>query len=306
MHYDDATGKLHVGKNTQTGAIPHDGLQYRRGTPETDGTITWDAVFQTVIATGNNVGDFCLVTDTDGKAWFGYGDNYADSATKGNAKCIKNSATDGTWSTAAGFPATIRAGVSEDAFAVLAPLAAGAMHATTYEWNTNAVANGYTVATDGTVTSEGAITDQAIESDGVGAAVGRIETAARDGVVHMAYTKAGGDEIRYRRRSAAGSWGTETLLASGKSDIVISSPRISFDGAAGAIIMWSTHDVQYVCRSTDDGLTFGAAATMNTQVTLEETYEHLMPAEYTDDNGALALTYLNANYGLVWALLPAA
>jgi len=41
--YDPTTGLVHVTKNTQTGAIFLDGMQYRRGTPNADGTISWDA-----------------------------------------------------------------------------------------------------------------------------------------------------------------------------------------------------------------------------------------------------------------------
>jgi len=305
LMYDEVNHKLHVVKNIQTGAVFHDGLQYRRGTPNSDGTITWDATWQTVIATGNNVGDYSLAFDTSGNAWVGYADNNSDSPTKGNAKAIKNSATDGTWSTAAGFPATIRAGVADDAFAELSPLSGGAMQATTYEWAIDAVSNSYTVSATGTVVSEGAVTSQSVEANaGIGAKVGRVESVSRNNVVHLAYTRSGGSEIRYVRRSTGGAWGTDVVLATGTSDEVVSSPRIAFDGASNIVVMWSNSSSElWMVKSTDDGVTWGSPIRFQNGIYLEPTYAHLMPAEYADENGLLQIIYLTNTYQLRHGLL---
>ena len=50
---------VHIAKNIQSDAAPlfHNGATYRRGTPNSDGTITWDADWQTIIAAGTFVGD---------------------------------------------------------------------------------------------------------------------------------------------------------------------------------------------------------------------------------------------------------
>lgn len=313
LSYDRNTGKLHVCKNTQTdlGVLFHDGMEYRRGTPASDGTITWDAAWQTVIATGNNVGDHCMVIDSTGQPWIGYCDNSSGSPTLGNAKCVKNSATDGTWTTASGFPATVKAGVADDAFVILTPLASGAMHGTVYEWATDAAAKGYTISSAGSVTSEGDITSQSVEADaGSAAKVGRIESASRDtsGIVHIVYTRSGGADIRYRKRSAAGSYGTEIILASGKSDAIISSPRLSFHGSQDIIVTWTTSATTeatiWMCRSFNDGTSFSVPVAIG-RFAIETSYEHMMAAEHTDTSGNLMMTVLDDGYRLNIGVLPA-
>ena len=283
---------VHVARNVQTGAIFHDGLLYRRGTPGADGVITWAADWQTVIAAGSFVGDWSMCVGTDGKVWIGYG----DSGSTADALVIKNDATDGTWSTAAGFPVALTA-TNDMRFPVVVPLAAGGVHATVYRYGTDAQALGFYSADGGAVfTAEGAITTSNVEADaGVGAYVACIEAASEaDGLVHLAYQTNGG-KIMYRQRSALGVWSTEVELDDGTNvTAAISSPRISFNGSGEIYIMWSTAANIYLCKYSAGA--WGAATAVVTE-SLDAAFEHAMPAEVSNGT-TLQLCYLTNDYRL--------
>jgi len=278
---------LHITKVIQNGGVGlvHDGLTYRRGTLGIDGVITWDADWQIVLATGNFVGDPSLAVATDGAVWVGY-----KNATAGDACVVKNSAVDGTWATAAGFPVQLTI-TTDNRHAMVAPLAAGGIHATVYRYGTDDTALGFYSADGGAVfASEGAITASNVETNsGAGAQVGRIESASEgDGIVHLAY-QTDDQKIMYRQRSALGVWGTEVELDDGTNvTAAISSPRISFNGSGEIYVMWSTA-ANIFMRKYSAGA-WGAATAVVTE-SLEATFEHAMPAELT--NGAtLQLAYL--------------
>jgi len=76
-------------------------LYYRRGSPNSDGTITWSAPEQTVSTSYNQAHYPFVSVDTNGYVWIGYCD-YTGSAYV--PYVIKSSTTDGTWTTASGFP----------------------------------------------------------------------------------------------------------------------------------------------------------------------------------------------------------
>ncbi|KKM84926.1 hypothetical protein LCGC14_1294200, partial [marine sediment metagenome] len=79
-------------------------LYYRRGTPNANGTITWSAVEQTVLAGVGGIRYYWVTigVDSGGYPWIGYqrrgivGERYP--------YVIKSSTNDGTWTTEGGFP----------------------------------------------------------------------------------------------------------------------------------------------------------------------------------------------------------
>jgi hypothetical protein len=77
-------------------------IYYRRGTPNSDGTITWSAAEQTVSTTYNKAYHPFVSVDSDGYAWIGYMD-YDGSYYY--PYVIKSGNNDGTWGiTPDGFP----------------------------------------------------------------------------------------------------------------------------------------------------------------------------------------------------------
>lgn len=85
------------------------GLYYRRGTPNSDGIITWSAPEQTVHqASGTYYYYPQICVDSGGYAWIAvrrYPTGY-------EPVIFKNANNDGTWSTASGFPYTLESGVN--------------------------------------------------------------------------------------------------------------------------------------------------------------------------------------------------
>lgn len=291
--YEESAGKLHVATCLATGVISHEGLRYRRGTPNTDGSFTWDAAWQTVVSLGSAVGDFSLEVGSDGHVWVGYGTGYsADGGIDGPAKAIRNDNTDGTWSTTEGFPVTVDTPSTEDAFAILAPLDDGTMVAAVYEFNVDAQARGYHIAADGTVSSEGNITTASVEAQsGVQAKVARIEISSiHDGEIHLVYQDTS-QNIKYRKRSMAGSWGSETTLSNNaRVTDTISSPRIAF-GATGQIyVLWSQSASIWLC--TYNGSSWGAPVEVASD-NYEASYEHAIPALMAHDGQLQVLTLLD-------------
>jgi len=75
---------------------------YRRGTPNSDGTITWSAVEQTVSTTYNSAKMVMVSVDSNGYVWIGYIDY---DGTYYYSYVIKSGNNDGTWGTTpSGFP----------------------------------------------------------------------------------------------------------------------------------------------------------------------------------------------------------
>jgi hypothetical protein len=71
-------------------------IYYRRGTPNSDGTITWSATEQTVSTTYNNASYPMVSVDSNGYAWIGYRDT---DGTNYYPYVIKSGNNDGTWGT---------------------------------------------------------------------------------------------------------------------------------------------------------------------------------------------------------------
>ncbi|PVX27034.1 MAG: hypothetical protein CW716_04365 [Candidatus Bathyarchaeum sp.] len=93
---------VHYAANS-TGSYPWESaIYYRRGQPNSNGTITWSASEQTVTTTYNKASNPHIGVDSDGYVWIGYRD-YT------NGTCypyvIKSGNNDGTWGTTPnGFP----------------------------------------------------------------------------------------------------------------------------------------------------------------------------------------------------------
>jgi hypothetical protein len=93
---------VHYAANS-TGSYPYESaLYYRRGQPNSNGTIMWSANEQTVTTTYNQVSNPHIGVDSSGYVWIGYRD-YS------NGTCypyvIKSGNSDGTWGTTPdGFP----------------------------------------------------------------------------------------------------------------------------------------------------------------------------------------------------------
>jgi len=102
--YFDGTN-VHYARNKEQSGSGYPGLYYRKGVPESNGTITWAAAEQTVLNpdTYTYVADMSLTVDSGGYPWIGYGDIGGDK----EPYIITSDNNDGTWSTTSGYPLNI-------------------------------------------------------------------------------------------------------------------------------------------------------------------------------------------------------
>jgi len=100
---------------------------YRRGVPESDGTITWSADQQTVFnaSGGDKVGDPSIAVDTNGRPWIAY-KHYDGSDTY--PYVTSASTSDGTWETTPGFPDQLSGTSNEGWHSSIIPLTDGKMY----------------------------------------------------------------------------------------------------------------------------------------------------------------------------------
>jgi hypothetical protein len=90
---------VHYAYSSQVTNTP---LYYCRGTPDSNGTVTWSSE-QTAVAAASTVSYTgpCITVATDGRAWIGY--EYYTTTGPDRYPCVtRNANTDGTWSTDTG------------------------------------------------------------------------------------------------------------------------------------------------------------------------------------------------------------
>ncbi len=276
VYYDPDTGYVHVICITQTGVIFQDGLQYRRGIPNADGTITWSAAWQTVISTGNSAGDPTLLVSSTGYVYITYNNRVETGF--GDAMIIKNSAVDGTWATAAGFPVSLpfEAG---DMTPVPARLAGGGVYVVISHFGANKKSVGHYSATgSATFAADGEVALNNVR--GYGIIVPGLEiVGSPDGIVHQVYQSADAAQIIYRQRSAAGFWGTEIIIST-LVETDISSPRLSLNRNI-PYITWVANGVTYLSRFA--GNTWTTPQALFKEI-VETQLQHIMPAKEIINN----------------------
>lgn len=209
---------VHYARITDTTADP---MYYRRGTPNSDGSITWSAAEQTALAgQASIVWQFpYIIVDSNGYPWIGYrgynGSVYTPYVTK-------SSTNDGTWTTETGFPYTLAS-------------AAGGWEVTVARMNSARMyitygLNGYTLRGrlwTGTMGSEETATSTSIVWDHASTSIG-------DDV--YAVIKAAATIIAVKRTYGVG-WGSEeTVHTAGR------TPALSADPTAGEIYCFWTGD----------------------------------------------------------------
>lgn len=101
-------------------------IYYRRGTPNSDGTVTWSADEQTAVTGSSGVTYYqpTIATDDSGYPWIGY--RYVSGSTK-RPYVTKSSSNTGTWSTASGFPVDLTGWNAAEWVVVPVPLTSGKM-----------------------------------------------------------------------------------------------------------------------------------------------------------------------------------
>lgn len=184
-----------------------DDIVYRRGTTNSDGTITWSAAEQTIlnVDASHACGYATVTVDSTGHPWVSVMYASAPSWTAPyKSRTYKASTTDGTWTTDAGFPQDFISNSTVFPPPVCVPLTAGKVYCT-YPKDTNDLT--YGMLWDGAAWGG---------QESIGANVpDTLRVLIGDGdVVHFAYETNPAAEVEYLRRSPAGVWSSVIKLTS--------------------------------------------------------------------------------------------
>jgi len=221
VHYDGT----YIHYVQTVGTDPYN-LVYRRGVCNADGTITWSAVEQLVVADiGTGITHPSIGADNESYPWIGYryhnGDWYP--------RIIASSTNDGTWNTALGFPYTSRSGDFSVTVISLTNKRMG-MIMGNYSWPV------LFRFWDGS--SWGAEENATTFDIQYG---GYLSATSLDDNVHLAVLRGDVSNITYVTRiNSTGTWENETLIVGGLT--ITSAPVISIDDWSEEIFVFWTHN----------------------------------------------------------------
>jgi len=207
------------------------GLYYRRGTPNSDGSITWSASEQSVPTTYGSPSTPFVSVDSDGYAWIGYQDKAA--ALQIFPYVTKSGNNDGTWgSTPSGFPYQLSTTASMGWRIIVIPLTAGKM-LVLYAYTTTVKARAW----DGSNWLSEVSTSSSISD-------GRFYSATAQGDdVHLTFLTSAYDIIYTKYVYSSNSFTSETTLVSGATST--SAPVISRDPSTNNLYIFA------VTKTTD-------------------------------------------------------
>ncbi len=216
-------------------------VYYRRGATDSDGVITWSTILQTVFNDAGKGGAYVTVwTDSNGYPWIGtmY---YSDPAygTPKIAKVYKSSTTDGTWVTDTGFPKTLYTSTTDvHTVPICVPLTGGKVYC---GWCQETIDD----APYRGQRWDGDSWDAAEDMTTSFGAYSRFTLGAEGDAVHLAFHDSVNDKVKYRKRSAAGAWGSEIELGTIAHVNNDNPPVIRVTGTDAARVHWETNDVIY-------------------------------------------------------------
>jgi hypothetical protein len=228
-------------------------IYYRRGIPNSDGTITWSAAEQTVSTTYNTASRPMVSVDSNGYVWIGYTEY--DSNIYYYPYVIRSGNNNGTWGTTpTGFPYRLSTTYGVFWIVSVIPLTSGKMLAVYALGDLTVKARKW----DGSAWGTEVATTSAIYSYYCYSAV------AQGDDVHLVFLKSTGYDILYTKYSyASNSFSAETTLVAGATSTSV--PVISID------------------PSTNDLYVF--AATKTTGTPAGWTANHIYYKKYTASSG---------------------
>jgi hypothetical protein len=221
-------------------------IYYRRGTPNSDGSITWSAAEQAVSTTYNGVGFPMVSVDSNGYVWVGYQD--LDTNTFNTYPyVIKSGNNDGTWGTTpTGFPYQLSTTSSSTWRVSVVPLTTGKMLAVY-------ACDGITIKAkrwNGSAWGTEVATTSAIQYGDYHSAV------AQGDDVHLVFLKKTTYDILYVKYTySSNSFGAETTLKASATSS--SAPVISIDTSTNNLYVfaagWISNHIYYIKYTASSG-----------------------------------------------------
>lgn len=203
-------------------------VYYRRATPNSDGTLTYSAAEQTAKAAvaGNFHYEPTICVTAAGLAYIGYGYNVAASQTP---YVTKNTASDGTWATAAAFPFQLSATASAVTTATVVQL-------TTTD-------NVYAIYGVATATIKGKLwngsawsAEETASSTNVQTGPQFISVTPSGNDIHIAFLNTVPNVIYLKRTGSSSTWSAETTIQAAVT--ATSAPGMELDVTGDLYIFW--------------------------------------------------------------------
>jgi len=296
---------LHYVRNEAPMAKPvypyeHRGLYYRRGVPNSDGTITWSAAEQQIGDQTEGYGDMTVGIDSNGRPWIAY----IRMSTFSSA-IIKSDMNDGTWVTAAGFPHVFPCigTVYKTTEARLAELENGQMYHIATAWREEFPARGYLWNGNRWI-EQGDITLRDVAA--TVSCMACLNCLGLNNEVHIVYT-ATNNKIYHRKRNSAGIWTEEIEIGTTTiGDTNDTLPVFAYDEAHNLYVLWQEFDDNNVyMRRCVNGIWHDTIVLFNDS--FQRHYPTLM-VEHRIKNNRVQLIYQRANneviHGLYSTTLP--
>ncbi|MHC1572061.1 MAG: FG-GAP-like repeat-containing protein [Methanosarcinales archaeon] len=231
IHFDGSSMHYAVVESIASGQP----LYYRKGSPQSDGLISWSASEQEAMSSSSTIDRSMLaISVKDGYPWIGF--NEGRDVNQG--KVTKSSATDGSWTTDSGFP--IRLGdVWQCRTAIPIPLSTADQVYVLYPQESNRI--------DGKLWDDGTWGSEEVIDDSGCAPIFYFDAVASNDEIHLVYAKNAGN-LYYRKRSASG-WSSTSTVHSVTSAV---PPSLAFDPSSGELyLFWSENDHIYYKKRTN-------------------------------------------------------
>ncbi len=268
-------------------------LLYRRGVPNSNGTITWSAVEQT-IHNGSSTDEYeypCIAVDTNGYAWIGA---YYDKPDGTDYPVVmKNANNNGTWSTH--FVTTLSTSFDTNRWRVsVIPLTSGKVYVIYCNdaqppwgnlWNGSSWTG-----------EESNLADYNIRFAFMHSAV------AYGDDVHLVYLKEATGEVRHNKRTYGVGWDTNDVLV--QDTDTYCSPALSIDSATGDLYCFWAQDTDHVYyEQYTSGAWQGAVDWIDESADGMESYQRLSSfyMDYSDYVGLLYSTKTASPYNVRFA-----
>jgi hypothetical protein len=204
-------------------------IHYRRGTPNSNGTITWSAAEQTVSTTYNGAYYPAVSVDSNGYVWIGYAD-YQSSTGYTYPYVTRSGNKDGTWGTTpSGFPYQLSTTSNSGWRVSIIPLTAGKMLAVYAYPGSTVKAQVWNGSAWGTEVATTSVIYQGYYHSAV----------AQGDDVHLVFLKSTGYDIIYTKYTySSNSFGSETTLVAGATST--SAPVISINPSTNDLyVFWA-------------------------------------------------------------------
>ena len=283
---------IHYIRNLSVDVTRYTGINYKRGVPQSDGTITWSEDEQEVLDDEVVADDISLCVDSSGYPWVGYG-----AASFGTPTVIKSSTNDGTWSTAGGYPLELLSGVGW--LVALVPQTSGKLCAVIYKSTSTAdriqarFYNGSSWEDIEYVTADG---DLLSTSDFC-----MLSATSIGDEIHIVYHEDSATNLQYISGHHS-SWSAETTLDSGIATATV--PVIGKDGS-NLYVFWLDDDDHVYYKI------YNGASWENTVDWIDESSNTLtsertiqcFAESYNDTIGVCYQTIPSTNYKVKFAFL---